>query len=60
MTGGIEYYYDAADVPDVIVIVQNSGENDLEEKIGELASVKEIRTEHWLCVSSSKYFRPFI
>lgn len=57
VTGGIEHYFDAADVPDVIVQMFNSGESDFEEKIGGLASVKEIRTEHWLCVSSSKYFR---
>lgn len=57
VTGGIEHYFDAADVPDVNVKMFNSGESDFEEKIGELASVKEIRTEHWLCVSSSKYFR---
>ncbi len=57
VTGGIEHYFDAADVPDVTVTMRISGENDLEEKIGELASVKEIRTEHLLCVSSSKYFR---
>ena len=57
VTGGIEHYFDAADVPDVIVNVLTSEENDLEEKIGKLAGVKEIRTEHWLCVSSSKYFR---
>lgn len=57
VTGGIEHYFDAADVPDVSVRMINSRENDLGEKIGELACVKEIRTEHWLCVSSSKYFR---
>ena len=57
VTGGIEHYFDAADVPDVIVMMMNSGENDLGEKIGELAHVKEIRTEHWLCVYSSKFFR---
>ncbi len=57
VTGGIEHYFDAADVPDVTVLMMFSGENDLEEKIGELDSVKEIRTEHWLCVASSKYFR---
>ena len=57
VTGGIEHYFDAADVPDVTVLMMNSGENDLGEKIGELACVKETRTEHWLCVSSSKYFR---
>lgn len=57
VTGGIEHYFDAADVPDVTVQMMNSGENDLEERLGELAGVKEIRTEHWLCVVSSKYFR---
>ncbi len=57
VTGGIEHYFDAADVPDVTVLIMNSGENYVGEKIGELAPVKEIRTEHWLCVSSSKYFR---
>ena len=57
VTGGIEQYFDAADVPDVSVHMLTSGENDFEEKIGELDSVKEIRTEHWLCVASSKYFR---
>ena len=57
VTGGIEHYFDAADVPDVNVKMFNSGESDFEEKIGELTGVKEIRTEHWLCVSSSKYFR---
>ena len=57
VTGGIEHYFDAADVPDVNVQMFNSGESDFEEKIGGLAGVKEIRTEHWLCVSNSKYFR---
>ncbi len=57
VTGGIEHYFDVADVPDVTVKKLSSEENDLEEKIGELACVKEIRAEHWLCVSSSKYFR---
>lgn len=56
VTGGIEHYFDAADVPDITVRMLTSEENDLEEKIGELACVKEIRSEHWLCVSSSKYF----
>ena len=57
VTGGIEHYFDEADVPDVTVMMLFSGENDLEEKMGELDSVKEIRTEHWLCVASSNYFR---
>lgn len=55
VTGGIEYYFDAADVPDVTVMTM--GENDAEERIGELACVKEIKTEHWLSVFSSKCFK---
>ena len=57
VTGGIEHYFDAADVPDVNVQMVNSGEDDLWEKVGELAGVREIRRERWLVVSSSKYFR---
>ncbi len=49
VTGGIEHYFDAADVPDVTVLMQNSGENNLGEKIGELAPGKEIRTENLSC-----------
>ena len=56
VTGGIEHYFDAADVPDVNVQMFNSGENDLGEKVGELACVREMKAEHWLVVSSSKYF----
>ena len=57
VTGGVEHYFDVAGVPDVTVLMMHSGENDLEGKIGELACVREIRTEHWLCVYSSKFFK---
>lgn len=52
---GIEHYFDAAGVPDVTV--QIMGENDAEERIGELACVREIKTEHCLDIFSSKCFR---
>lgn len=55
ITGGIEHYFDAAGVPDVTVMTM--GENDAGERIGELACVREIRTEHWLSVASSKSFK---
>jgi len=48
VTGGIEHYFDMAGVFNVTVKMLNSRENDLEEKIGELTSVKEIRTKHRL------------
>ena len=55
VTGGIEHYFDAADVPDVTVMTL--GKNDAGERIGELACVREMKTEHWLSVFSSKCFR---
>lgn len=55
VTGGIEHYFDAANVPDVTVLTM--GENDAGERIGELACVEEIKTEHWLSVFSSKCFK---
>lgn len=55
VTGGIEHYFDAADVPDVTVLTM--GENDAEESFGELDCVREMKTEHWLDVFSSKCFR---
>ena len=55
VTGGIEHYFDVSDVPDVIVQIE--GENDAEEKISALPSVDEVKTEHWLPVISSKYFK---
>ncbi len=48
VTGGIEHYFDAADVPDITVRMLTSEENDLEEKIGELAC-----TETWKPHSAS-------
>lgn len=55
VTGGIEHYFDVADVPDATVLTM--GENDAEERIAELTGVKEIKTEHWLSVFSSKSFK---
>ena len=55
VTGGIEHYFDAANVPDVTVMTL--GENDARERIGELVCVKEMKTEHWLSVASSKSFK---
>ena len=55
VTGGIEHYFNAADVPDVTVLT--IGENDIEERIAELDCVEEIKTERWLDVFSSKCFK---
>lgn len=53
VTGGIEHYFDVADVPDVTVLTL--GENDAGERIAELACVSEIKTEHWLSCSSKSF-----
>ena len=55
VTGGIEHYFDAADVPDAIV--QFPEGNDAEEKIALLPFVREVKSEHWLTVFSSKFFK---
>ena len=54
VTGGIEHYFDAAGVPDAVVLIE--GENDAEEKIRALTCVDEVKTENWLCVYNSKFF----
>ena len=53
VTGGIEHYFDVADVPDVTVLTL--GENDAGERIGERACVREIKTEHWLSCNSESF-----
>lgn len=54
VTGGIEHYFDAANVPDVTVMTL--GENDAGERLAELACVREIKTEHWLSCSSKSFW----
>lgn len=54
VTGGIEHYFDVSSVPDAVVEIW--GENDAEEKIGKLASISEIKTQHCLYGFSSKCF----
>ena len=55
VTGGIEHYFNAAGVPDAVVTIAE--ENGAEEKIRALTCVDEVKTENWLCVFSSKYFK---
>lgn len=55
VTGGIEYYFDVAGVPDAVVLIER--ENDVEEKIRALTCVNEVKTENWLCVPGSQYFK---
>lgn len=55
VTGGIEHYFDVSEVPDLIVA--EVGESDFEERLRELPSVKDVKTEHILCAFSSKYFK---
>ena len=55
VTGGIDHYFNAAGVPDVIVNI--SKENDAEEKIRGLPCVDEVKMENWLLVYSSKNFK---
>lgn len=55
VTGGIELYFDEANVPDYII--NYLGENDAYEKIAELDCVSDLRVEHLLFITSSSNFR---
>lgn len=55
VTGGIEHYFEAANVPDVTVQML-AEESTAEERIRVLPSVKEVKAEQWLIVLSSKSF----
>ena len=55
VTGGIEHYFEAANVPDVTVQML-AEESTAEERIRALPSVKEVKAEQWLIVLSSKSF----
>ncbi|HRR75488.1 MAG TPA: FtsX-like permease family protein [Ruminococcus sp.] len=54
VTGGIDHYFDIAEVPDVTVSMSEDCEAD--KAISELPSVKSVKTEHYLTVMSSKHF----
>lgn len=55
VTGGIDGYFKAANVPDALVTIRS--ENDAEERIRALPSVSEVKTQHYLIALSSKYFK---
>ncbi|MBQ6039834.1 MAG: hypothetical protein IJL32_03520 [Oscillospiraceae bacterium] len=55
VTGGIEHYFEAANMPDVTVQML-AEESTAEERIRVLPSVKEVKAEQWLIVLSSKSF----
>lgn len=55
VTGGLDYYFDKAGVPDVDVF--SSGESDFEDRLNALSGVSEVKTEHYLTVLSSKNFK---
>lgn len=54
VTGGIEHYFDMSGVLDVDVTINE--ENDFEEKVKNLPSVSEIKSESYFEVPSSKSF----
>lgn len=55
VTGGIEHYFNIAEVPEVLLNI-NSG-SDIDEKIKALPSVSEVKVEHPIMVASSKSFK---
>ncbi len=55
VTGGIDYYFRAADVPDLVVNLLTD-DTDAEEKIRAQSSVSTVKSDHVLSVISSKNF----
>lgn len=56
VTGGIDNYFDKADVPEVIVDIATYTDNDFAEQICALPSVKDVKRTDYLVVLSSKNF----
>ncbi|MCQ2417709.1 MAG: FtsX-like permease family protein [Oscillospiraceae bacterium] len=54
VTGGIEHYFEMAEMTDADVMI--SGESEFEEKLKNLPSVSEIKTEPYYTIMSSKSF----
>ena len=54
VTGGIEHYFDQADLPEIVVTLR--GENDFAEKAAALPSVQEVRQEKYFEIANSKSF----
>jgi len=55
VTGGIEHYFDIADMPDVLVTMD--ADSDEDKKIEALPGIKEIKTDTSFYIFSSKSFR---
>ena len=55
VTGGIEHYFDLADMPDATMSC--IGAVDIEDKVRVLPGVDEVKKEHYLFVMSSNQFR---
>ena len=54
VTGGIEHYFDIADMPDVLVTMD--ADSDEDKKIEALPGIKEIKTDSSFYIFSSKSF----
>lgn len=57
VTGGIEHYFELAQLPDVVVEVSSYTENDYAEQISALPSVKDMKVSDTLFVMGSKNFK---
>ena len=55
VTGGIDRYFELANVPEVILNM--SADCDMDERVRSLPSVREVKTENLISVMSSKSFK---
>lgn len=54
VTGGIDSFFELSGVPDMRIEID--GESDIEDKLREMPSVKEIKEEKWLIILNSRSF----
>ena len=55
VTGGIDHYFDMANVPDISVTLSKKND-EFEKELNELPSIKDIKTEKYFEITSSKSF----
>ena len=57
VTGGIDHYFEIAELPDMVVEVSSYTENDYARQISALPSVKDMKVSDTLLVMGSKNFK---
>ena len=54
VTGGVESFFDVANVPDLYLSIPES--SDMDQRVKEIPGVREVKVEHYVMIMSSKHF----